>query len=434
MLVYSTAISPRLQYITKLAGEAICGDEWNVTSDLDEYLRYPGPRINYSTARQPNDLLFIYPHGLLHETGVRVIDATVFTTNEYPILFPTDGDLPFDVFAASFWLLTRYEEYLPHEKDMYGRYAHQNSLAWREGFLDKPVVNRWFNELASGLALRMPGIALKKKEFTFRPTYDIDIAWSYLNKGIMRNLLGSIKDIVTLKPIRLGIRWRVLAFDLPDPYDAYEWMDQLHSELQVAPVYFFLVARDRGKYDYNISPTKPALRTLIKGHSLKYETGVHPSWKSGDQPGYVGYEKSLIEAVTGKKVIHSRQHYIRMDLPKTYRTLIDAGILHDYSMGYGSINGFRASYSSPYRWYDLDREEATNLTLHPFCYMEANSYYEQKYTPDQALTEMRHYAAQLRDTGGTMITIWHNHFLGTEPVFAEWKRIYEVFLREMSGG
>ena len=99
-------------------------------------------------------------------------------------------------------------------------------------------------------------------------------------------------------------------------------------------------------------------------------------------------------------------------------------------MGYGSINGFRASVASSYYWYDLEKEEPTTLRIFPFCFMDANSYYEQRYSAPHAMTELMHYYHHIRRVNGLMVTIWHNNFLGSDPAFAGWREVYEVFLKE----
>ena len=101
-------------------------------------------------------------------------------------------------------------------------------------------------------------------------------------------------------------------------------------------------------------------------------------------------------------------------------------------MGYGSINGFRASVASPFYWYDLGKEQTTYLLLYPFCYMEANSFHEQKFTSEQALEEMRHYNNEVKKVNGTLITIWHNTFLGTEEKFKGWRECYKKFFDQVA--
>ncbi len=228
-------------------------------------------------------------------------------------------------------------------------------------------------------------------------------------------------------------RLKVLRAKKEDPYDAYEWMDKLHAQNNLHPIYFFHVAAKKGKYDKNIFPSHPAMQQLIQQHAEKYSIGIHPSWASGDDEGLLAEEIKTLESISAKKITFSRQHYIRFTLPHTFRKLVAAGITDDYSMGYGSINGFRASVASPFYWYDLKKEQQTNLLLHPFCFMEANSFFEQKYLPQRAYEEMMYYCNTVKAVNGTMITIWHNSFLGNHKLFAGWRDVYGEFVRQVSG-
>ncbi|MGI8637800.1 MAG: hypothetical protein ACR2KZ_20560, partial [Segetibacter sp.] len=124
--------------------------------------------------------------------------------------------------------------------------------------------------------------------------------------------------------------------------------------------------------------------------------------------------------------------YIRMQMPTTYRNLINTGIKEGYSMGYGSTTGFRASFCLPFLWYDLEKEETTHLTIYPFCYMDANSFYEQQLSAEEALKEMTHYYNLTKQVNGLFITIWHNQFLGSDRMFSGWKEAYIALLGKIS--
>jgi hypothetical protein len=139
----------------------------------------------------------------------------------------------------------------------------------------------------------------------------------------------------------------------------------------------------------------------------------------------------ILENLSGQRINVSRQHFIRFTMPETFRILLNNGIEKDFSMGYGAINGFRASVATPFFWYDLQRERRTGLQLFPFCFMEANSFYEQKNSPSEALDEMRDLYREIRKVDGMMITIWHNTFLGTSRMFAGWREAYLRFLEEI---
>jgi hypothetical protein len=226
-------------------------------------------------------------------------------------------------------------------------------------------------------------------------------------------------------------RIAVLAGKQKDPFDSFEWLNELHSKNKLFPIYFFLLAEKTKGYDKNILPGKTSLKKLVKEHSSQYKTGIHPSWQSGDHQQLLAKEITTLKDITNKPVEKSRQHYIRMTMPATYRRLIDAGIKEDYSMGYGSINGFRASYCLPYKWYDLEKEQKTELTIFPFCFMDANSYFEQGYSSDEALKEMEHYYKITKQVNGLFITIWHNHFLGTDKMFKGWREVYNTMINRI---
>lgn len=431
MIVFANTLTHRLKYISDFIGHEIIGKAFDVTHNAEEFINYAGAKINYSAVPLAPDEFWIKPSPLLFEMGIQPQEIECFEVNGYKAFYRTAGDFPFDVFAATFYLLSRYEEYLPHDKDMYGRFAHENSLAFKENFLTLPVVNSWLKDLKERLNEKPAFFTTHYSAFTFLPTYDIDEAYSYKHKVWWRSAGAAIKDLLKGKFDRFAVRRKVLNNKIADPFDSYSWIDDLHRPHHVKPSYFFLVPKSTGKYDRNILPTEIALQTIIKQHAEKYAVGVHPSWQSGDDPSLIKEEKEWIEHITTTKVTSSRQHFIRFTLPHTFRQLIDAGIKADFSMGYGSINGFRASVASPFYWYDLEKEEITHLLLHPFCYMEANSFYEQQFTPAQALEEMRHYYKVTKAVDGTLITIWHNTFLGTDEKFKGWREVYRQFFEEI---
>jgi hypothetical protein len=353
-----------------------------------------------------------------------------FETRRTKHFFPATGDLEFDLPAAAFYLLSRYEEYLPHRKDNYGRFSHEDSLASREGFLKTPLVNEWLDDFKKKLQLKFPQLKIRNPSFSFLPTYDIDIAYSYRDKGWLRTGGGLLKALARGDFKEIDDRLAVLYGSRSDPYDSYSWLDQLHAKAGLNPFYFFHVGGKTSRFDKNISPSKPAMRNLISVHAGKYNLGIHPSWRSGDHHVLLEEEKSELEKISGQKIVSSRFHYLRFDLPSGYRRLIEAGIKHDYSMGYGTINGFRASVASSFLWYDLEKETETELRLHPFCFMDANSIFEQKDSPLQAYDELQHLSTRVRSVGGNLITIWHNTFLGTDKKFAAWRDIYEKWITE----
>nr|MBA4140094.1 hypothetical protein [Segetibacter sp.] len=356
MLLYSSSVTNRLTYIIGVLFEAIGVEQYEITTNIEVYLAFKGSRINYSKEPISEKEIWIAPVSLLFEEDIKPQSIEVFLWREQTTFFKSHGkDFPFDIFAASFYLLSRYEEYLPHSLDMYGRYAHENSLAFKESFLQLPLVNLWLKEFIHVLQTTFADLSLKPSVFTWLATYDIDIAWSYLNKGWLRNSGGFVRAMGNGQWAMAKERLRVLQQKQKDPFDSYAWLDDLHKTYELQPLYFFLLAGKNKDYDKNISPANTSFRRLIKTHAQTYSIGIHPSWQSGDDNKLLKREIRSLESICGNQISKSRQHYIRMKLPATYRLLIEAGITEDYSMGYGSINGFRASYCLPYKWFDLEK-------------------------------------------------------------------------------
>lgn len=422
--VYCDSISPRIEYVLSFVLTEQMGLSYQLTTDVVGTKAVNGPAIWYSSKEAPAAVYRVPVDGLLSEKGVAVREVTVQQVKDFPVLFPGEGDLGFDIFSAVFFLLTRYEEYLPYEADEYLRFPHNKSLAFRHGFLNRPLVNEWIIDFSLRLQVVFPGLPVKHPSPKFVPTYDIDIAWSYRHKGFMRNIGGMIRR-PSLE------RLQVLAGRKTDPYDSYDYVDCLHEQYGLSPVYFFLISYERNRYDKNIDPSVPAMKGLIRRHAGRYTVGAHPSWASHKSTERLKNELVELSGIIQQPVTASRQHYIRMTLPETYRRLMEAGISDEYSMGYGSINGFRASVASTFYWYDLLAEKQTSLRVHPFCFMDANAFFEQGQDVDVSAEELRYYFETCRKVNGTLVSVFHNQFLGTDPLFAGWAEMYESFLDDV---
>lgn len=430
MLFYSSHSSPRLAYILDLVSNEIFHEPVTLILDKKSFISYAGGKINYSEERLSSDEFYVKPHGLLFEIGIEEQLIIRKDSSGKPAFFETSGDFPFDIFAAAFYLVSRYEEYLLFQPDKYGRFPHQTSLAYKENFLDLPLINYWLEDFKKALRLKFPDLSFRLKDFKFIPSYDIDIAYSYKYKGLKRNLGGFCKSLCKGQFTYFLDRWDVLFNKKKDPFDSYEWLDSLHLYCRTRAYYFFLLAKNQVGVDKNIAPDKTPLQSLIAYHAGGYTVGIHPSWQSGDEQAILMEEVDELEKIIKSPVKYSRQHYLRMSLPQTYRRLIDVGIEKDFSMGYGLSNGFRASIASSFYWYDLKAEKKTELMLFPFCFMDATSFYERKLSPKAAFNELMDYYNKVKQVNGLMVTVWHNNFFGTDPMFAGWKEVYEVFLKD----
>lgn len=431
VLIYCEQITHRLQYVLEWIFQEQLKIDFRVTYDAAEWRAFEGLKINYSEKRiEPEDLL-IRPHRLIYEAGETVQQLNINRWKKSTVLFYNQPGalIPFDLFSAVFYLIARYEEYLPHKKDNYGRYAHNNSVAYQYSFLQRPVVDEWLLSLRRIIEKKFR-IVLPQAKFEFLPTYDIDIAWAYANKPAKQNWAGAFRDLLRLRIDWFFERLLVTTSGKQDPYDAYKWMEDLQAYFDLRPIYFFLVG-GRGTYDRNISPSHPAMQELITHTSGHAQVGLHPSYGSFNVQSILQKELQVLENIIDKPVLKSRQHYLKFTLPTTYRHLIELGIQEDHSMGYGSINGFRAGTSRPFFWYDLSSETKTELRVHPFCFMDATAINLYGRSKEAAFSEAERLLVALKQVGGRFVSIFHNNNLGRGREHKHWHRFYQKMIERV---
>ena len=140
--------------------------------------------------RKIEEEIFIECHDLLIEKGISDQEIQITEWESLPVFFQTSSysSLPFDIFAASFYLLSRYEEYLPHIRDHYERFMAKESLAFKHGFLQKPLVNFMAPEVVTYDSKVYPNFLPEGSKFKFVSTIDIDNAYCYLEKGLARTI------------------------------------------------------------------------------------------------------------------------------------------------------------------------------------------------------------------------------------------------------
>lgn len=426
LTIFSPHISKRLAYIVA----TLFSDTAIITDNAAEYLISEGPCINYSDQLLETGLQII-PVEILQETGVREQSIKMDQWRGLSVFFSGKGQIPFDIFGASFYLLSRYEEYLGHTKDEYGRYGHQNSLAYRNGFLDIPLVDYWMQELEKELQKINPSYRLPDRSFRIQPSYDIDIAYRFSHRSPFKNIKGYFLDLLMMRFDDLMERVTVYSGRQKDSYDIYEWLDALHQHYQLKPFYFFLLAEKQKYPDRNVDPYTSDMHLLIKEHARKYQIGIHPSVQSNHDKSILERELKILTYHSGLPIHHSRQHYLKFELPLTYRQLIEAGIQQDHSMGYGAVNGFRASTSAPFYWYDIMKDNKTSLEILPFCYMDSAAIFHERLNTEMAMERMLYFFETVKKVNGVFSYVMHNHFLTEQKEWIMWRSMYETFLKTL---
>lgn len=411
--VYIRDAGPRSSWIFNLIFEELLGIRISITSDPAEFRCVQGPKFNYSEEHF-TDIPAIVPYGLLSEQGLQQQDIRISDYRGLPVFFQnTEGDLPFDMFSMAFFLVSRYEEYLPYEPDQHGRFPHRKSLAYQQGFLDSALVNRLALLLGDLLKEHYPELRLRPPGYRFIPTFDVDIAFAHLGKGFTRSCGAMLRLLLKGKMSEIRSRLQTMLGRANDPYDNFNLIIHECRKYDLDPV-FFILAGDRGPHDNNLSLNSRRFSALVNMLSQHGDIGVHPSYRSGEEAFRTGMEMARIADVTGKKISSSRQHFVRIRFPDTYNNLIKYGIRHDYSMGYAGTSGFRASIASPFYFYDLIREKATDLRIVPFMFMDTALSDYLGLRPDAYYDAIKPLIEEVKYCGGQLTAIWHNYAMAND--------------------
>lgn len=427
ILVYADKKSNRLAYTLDTVIKGLLRSDYKFTADKNVFLESDLPKISYTDYPLGQEL-FIKSSGFLYEKGIRPLNVSVADWNGLKVLFPHDfslSEIPFDLFAAVFYLLSRYEEYLPSTRDKYGRFDPQQSIAFREGFLKTPIVDVYAARLKSRLLQHYPDLDLPVRQFRFIPTFDIDHAFAYLHKGVFRTLMASVRSLLTFDFRGFYRRIRVLQKFQEDPYDSFEWIRAVHEKYHIRPLFFFLLG-DYGRYDKNIPHNNKEFQRLIKDTSIWSDIGIHPSYHTPTQPQKLKAEIKRLNHIGNQVTVRSRQHFLRLLMPASYRNLLQTSILEDYTMGYGPMNGFRASTCTPFYFYDLGKDERSPLKIFPFCFMDSTWKYYINKPADEAIKEIEELMNAVQKAGGTFVTLFHNDTF----MRPEWKLVYEELLKK----
>ena len=428
-LVYTHKITPRIRYIFKHIFTRILLSPVSFTSKIEDFVAHNGPKLSYTKVPLGKEF-FIRSNEILFEQGVNDLEINISQWNGTPCFFNagSGSSIPFDIFAASFYLISRYEEYLPHVKDIHGRYTAEQSMAFKYRFLEKPVVDIWAYKLLKAFKEKFPDVEYENRSYEFISTVDIDNAYAYKHKSLVRSIGGFVNDLAQFKLLNILHRFAVVFNIKKDPFDTFDRFIHTRKEQNIKTIFFFLIG-DYTTFDTNVSASKTNYRLLIKEMLDYASVGLHPSYFTMNNAPLLKKEKERLERIINTPIQRSRQHYLRFSLPETYQNLIDLEVEEDYSMGYASNVGFRASTCTPFYFYDLDFEIQTPLKIFPFALMDTTLNDYMKLTPRQSLGKIRDLKNEVKAVNGTFITLFHNESLSDYLRWKGWKKLYDSMIK-----
>lgn len=330
-----------------------------------------------------------------------------------------------DLIASTFFLICRYEETVQTDKrDVHGRFPGKESLPYRAGFIDSPLVEEYGKLLRTqlreiGLDIPEPPKQISKIYLT----HDVDQLSHFRSlRGFMGGLLRGIRrpneGNQAIKTYFGGLK--------NDPWYTLPWLFKLDSSVRQAlgsnrceAIVFIKVGGGSKKEDKPfITHHIQDFQTLIKLCKRKNITfGLHSSYEAGINPNRIPDEKKHLEKLTKRKTNYNRHHFLDSREPADMQALIDIGITDDFTMGYADVAGFRLGTCRAVKWINPVTKELTSLTLHPLTMMDG-SLSDKRYMFMNA-HEANEYCIRLinmvESWNGELVLLWHNTSVEDTP-------------------
>ncbi len=310
-----------------------------------------------------------------------------------------------DIFSASFFMLTRWEEYVNKNRDLHNRFPAYESLAYREGFLDRPIVDEFIKELKEKLLELDDSLVFKKREFELILTHDIDDIYFWKNKRqLFRIVLG---DILKRRDIKLALKrvreyYLVSKNKMKDPFDTFDWFMDKSEDIGLKSRFYFM-SRGVTEYDnrYDIKQQKQLIEHIKKrGHII----GIHPSYNAYNDFGQLKKEKELLEEICACEIKEGREHYLRFEVPTTWQIWEDNRMSIDSTCGYADKEGFRCGTGNEFSVFNILTREKLKLKERPLILMDCTLFKYNNYNYKEAIEKIE---KLIRQTD-TFTVLWHN--------------------------
>jgi hypothetical protein len=320
--------------------------------------------------------------------------------SDVPVPFMTN-DGP-DVVASLFYWLSGWNEYTRPDRDEHGRPTWEGSVHQHVG--DRPAghadhLREWLRRRLSEKGLVA---GYEERPWHFCVTHDID----YLSRWTPGIALRTLRRWVLEPDFRRRFALRHITSD-PVMEASFRMADETRR-LGGRSTWFFKAAADDPR-DFEYSLDSGRARNLLTVLSeAGFEIGVHPAYRSNREAARIRTEKQRVEQAADRVVTSSRQHYLRAELPTTFRALVQAGIRIDSTLGFPDKAGFRHATAHPFRVFDVERNEILPIVAVPLAFMDAGLFNREGLDVDQAVEVATWAMEEARRCGGVCVGLWHN--------------------------
>ncbi len=315
-----------------------------------------------------------------------------------------------DIFAASFFMLTRWEEYVNKNRDSHSRFPATESLAFKEGFLDRPMVNEYVEILKSMLLELDNSLKFKEREYQLFLTHDVDHLYFWKSsKQLFRIVAGDVlkRRDFSLAFARVKEYVLVKTKKIRDPFDTFDWLMDKSEEVGVKSRFYFM-SSGITEYDNNYKIDEPKSLELIDKIKKRGDIiGIHPSYNAFNDNEQFKKELDLLEKVTGQKIIEGREHYLRFEVPTTWQIWEDNGMQVDSTCVYADKEGFRCGTGDEFSVFNILSREKLKLKERPLVVMDCSLFDYNSHSYESAIEKID----KMRKHTNSFTILWHNSYI-----------------------
>ena len=427
ILIYTHKITPRIKYIFKHIFTVRLGIKINFTSEEEYFKQYDSFKMSYHHC-QISEEFYINSSEILQSHKIEDLDIDVENWNGLPVFFSFKNNpfFQFDIFGASFYLISRYEEYLLHLKDDFGRFDPTSSIAFKNRFLNKPIVDFWIKRFSEKFLDFYPDFKFRKNSFKLSTCLEVQCAFDFKGKGPIRTLGGVFRDLLRLDLYRLYRRTSVLLNLKRDPLDNYSNWIELNRSNGIETTVFFLFS-NFSRYDRNLSIYSNTFVEKIKDISDFCEVSLLSSFSSLKNETLLKNEINKLQSIIHRSIKKTRQNLLKVDFPTTYSSFARLGFSNDFSLQYYDLPGFRASTTNPFYFFDLENEIETKLLLNPVCVTDrVLKIYKKPIVARQVLEEITRY---VKEVDGNMTLVLNNSIISDYSTNFKWKNMFKKYFK-----
>lgn len=434
--LYTSKKSSRLEYVLEIIFRRILQIDCKIITEFPKEFGAEKVIINYTNQLIPN-CVNISNSGFLEQTSINSNKKIQIEKSENSYKFElkignetiqnVDFELNFDIFSAIFYVATEYHNWANPNKDQYDRYRESRSKIFP--ILQIPIVHLYAEHLWKLLKLKNPNLKKNQSQFDYEFTFDIDQPWMFLHKPLKIKFLSLAKTILkgnlktTSKLLKI---WRTKN----DPFAVY---DIIFKNFNSAKTKVFFLINRSSKHDSRFSFKNKAFQDLIRKFEQKnYKIGIHPSFETYRDRNLLEFEKIQLESILNKQIINSRQHYLRYNLPETFQNYARIGLKHDYSICPIDYVGFKLGICISIPWFDLSKNEMTEVELHPSQIMDRTLQLYMKKSPKEAIESISKMINQVRSVNGTFRILMHNTTFSEVEEWRGWRKVFERILEIVS--